>query len=73
MCPYRFCLVSGWEILVEECRPGEWQALIASRASAEPAYLTRGVRVPGGPFPTRLVAGEAGIGYAEEQKRWRSG
>jgi hypothetical protein len=70
MAPYRFCLVSGWEVLVEEWHPGEWHAFIRFGAPVQPAYLTWGTRVPGGPFPTRRAAGHAGVGYAEEQKRW---
>ncbi len=69
MAPSRFCLVSGWEVLVEERQSGEWTVHVGCRTSGEPGYFTRGAQVPGGPFPTRYAAGAAGIGYAEEQKR----
>jgi hypothetical protein len=70
---HRFCLLSGWEVIVEERAEGGWDAFVRDLVSSRSAYLTAGHRVPGGPFPSSTVAGAAGRVYAEEQKSKRLG
>ncbi len=55
---------NGYHIYVEEIRPGEWETFtLRLPTSEDSAFVPPRVRVPGGPFRTRLEAGDRALHY----------
>ena len=61
--------IPGWEVWVGHFRFDQWDASVRRM----PVQMFRDVRedelVPGGPFPTRREAGQAGMVYARTKMR----
>jgi len=59
-----FVQMSGWEVWVGHFRFGQWDAFVRRMAVRTVRDVGEDELVPGGPFPTRPEAGQAGIVYA---------
>jgi hypothetical protein len=60
-----FRTLTGCQVLVDQPKRGEWDAFL--RMIPVQRFGPRGEDelVPGGPFPTRDAAGNAGVAYGE--------
>ncbi len=61
-----FVRTTEWEVWVRKVGFKQWDALVRRRAVSTGSLGDEDELVPGSPFPTRSLAGQAGMVYARK-------
>lgn len=64
-----FRKLTGCHVIVDRIRRGDWDAFLRMVPVQGTGTPGEGELVPGGPFPTRDAAGNAGVAYAKTKTR----
>ena len=61
--------MTGWEVWVGKFQLDQWDAFVRRMAGRTVRTVGEDELVPGGPFPTRPAAGQAGMVYVRTKTR----
>jgi hypothetical protein len=64
-----FRTLTGCQVVVDRGKRGNWDAFLRTVPVQGVGTFGAGELVPGGPFPTRDAAGNAGVAYAKTKTR----